>query len=142
MTTTFNSDTDSSIAWADEANRRFTTMGLNRVRKRTNRPRRDNDVADTSTAGKKIGRFLPSFLNQIPGRDGLSGYSKTLTDDAVGAFFKEMARYPLLSPAEEIELARQVRFLSKVDKPARHWKELGRKPTQEELVAKMNLTAS
>lgn len=27
-----------------------------------------------------------------------SGYNKTEHDDAVGAFFKEMARYPLLKP--------------------------------------------
>ncbi|QMS88343.1 RpoD/SigA family RNA polymerase sigma factor [Nostoc edaphicum CCNP1411] len=40
-----------------------------------------------------------------------SGYNKTEHDDAVGAFFKEMARYPLLKPDEEVELARRVRFL-------------------------------
>ncbi|BAZ07716.1 RpoD/SigA family RNA polymerase sigma factor [Calothrix sp. NIES-3974] len=40
-----------------------------------------------------------------------SGYNKTEHDDAVGAFFKEMARYPLLQPEEEVELARRVRFL-------------------------------
>ncbi|GAB1540246.1 hypothetical protein NUACC21_29150 [Scytonema sp. NUACC21] len=40
-----------------------------------------------------------------------SGYNKTEYDDAVGAFFKEMARYPLLKPDEEVELARRVRFL-------------------------------
>lgn len=71
---------------------------------------------------------------------GLSGYSKTLTDDAVGAFFKEMARYPLLSPAEEIELARQVRFLSKVDSASEKLrKELGRKPTRAELLTKLDI---
>lgn len=40
-----------------------------------------------------------------------SGYNKTEHDDAVGAFFKEMARYPLLQPEEEVELAKRVRFL-------------------------------
>ncbi len=40
-----------------------------------------------------------------------SGYNKTEYDDAVGAFFKEMARYPLLKGDEEVELARRVRFL-------------------------------
>ncbi|MDM9585057.1 MULTISPECIES: RpoD/SigA family RNA polymerase sigma factor [unclassified Nostoc] len=40
-----------------------------------------------------------------------SGYNKTEHDDAVGAFFKEMARYPLLKADEEVELARRVRFL-------------------------------
>jgi len=43
-----------------------------------------------------------------------SGYNKTEHDDAVGAFFKEMARYPLLKPEEEVELARRVRFLEEV----------------------------
>jgi RNA polymerase sigma factor (RpoD-like family) len=43
-----------------------------------------------------------------------SGYNKTEHDDAVGAFFKEMARYPLLKAEEEVELARRVRFLEEV----------------------------
>ena len=33
-----------------------------------------------------------------------AGYRKNDSDDTVGAFFKEMARYPLLKPEEEIEL--------------------------------------
>jgi RNA polymerase sigma factor (RpoD-like family) len=43
-----------------------------------------------------------------------SGYNKTEYDDAVGAFFKEMARYPLLKPDEEVELARRVQFLEEI----------------------------
>ncbi len=43
-----------------------------------------------------------------------SGYNKTEHDDAVGAFFKEMARYPLLKADEEVELARRVRFIEEV----------------------------
>lgn len=43
-----------------------------------------------------------------------SGYNKTEYDDAVGAFFKEMARYPLLKPEEEVELAKRVRILEEV----------------------------
>jgi RNA polymerase sigma factor (RpoD-like family) len=43
-----------------------------------------------------------------------SGYNKTEHDDAVGAFFKEMARYPLLKAEEEVELARRVRFVEEV----------------------------
>jgi len=35
---------------------------------------------------------------------------QTSSDDAV-EHFKEMARYPLLKPDEEVELARRVRFL-------------------------------
>ncbi len=44
-----------------------------------------------------------------------SGYKKMGSDDAVGAFFKEMARYPLLKANEELELARRVRFLVEVE---------------------------
>jgi RNA polymerase primary sigma factor len=44
-----------------------------------------------------------------------SGYSKTLSDDSVGAFFKEMSRYPLLSPEEEIQLAHYVQFLMQAE---------------------------
>lgn len=43
-----------------------------------------------------------------------TGYNKTEYDDAVGAFFKEMARYPLLKPDEEVELAKRVRILEEV----------------------------
>ncbi|MDY6940673.1 MAG: RNA polymerase sigma factor, RpoD/SigA family [Cyanobacteriota bacterium] len=38
-----------------------------------------------------------------------TGYTKTIWDDSVGAFFKEMARYPLLKPEEETKLARWIR---------------------------------
>ncbi len=38
------------------------------------------------------------------------GYSRAISDDAVGAFFKDMARYPLLKGDEEIELAREIRY--------------------------------
>jgi RNA polymerase sigma factor (RpoD-like family) len=38
-------------------------------------------------------------------------YYKTIGDDAVGSFFKEMARYPLLRADEEVKLARQVRLV-------------------------------
>ncbi|BFM39866.1 RNA polymerase sigma factor, RpoD/SigA family [Synechocystis sp. LKSZ1] len=40
-----------------------------------------------------------------------SGYSKSPSDDTVGAFFKEMARYPLLNAEEEVILAQQVQSL-------------------------------
>jgi len=101
----------------------------------------DTAAADTSNWEEDrevLAKFSRSdTLDEI----GLTGYSKTLTDDAVGAFFKEMARYPLLSPAEEIELARQVRFLSKVDTATEKLtKELGRKPNQAELLARMNVS--
>jgi len=44
-----------------------------------------------------------------------NGYTKNPSDDTIGAFFKEMARYPLLQPEEEIELAYQVKFLTEAE---------------------------
>ncbi|MEM9002615.1 MAG: RNA polymerase sigma factor, RpoD/SigA family [Cyanobacteria bacterium P01_F01_bin.86] len=72
---------------------------------------------------------------------GLPGYQKTITDDAVGAFFKEMARYPLLKPTEEIELARQVRFLGEIEELREYWlKEHGRTPSAGEIAHHFSLT--
>jgi RNA polymerase sigma factor (RpoD-like family) len=138
MTTTYNSDRDSSIAWADEAVDGFTT-DLNRVAEKVSST--DGELTADLTAWDEDREVLAKFSqSEAMSEMGLSGYSKTLTDDAVGAFFKEMARYPLLKPSEEIELARQVRFLSKVESASdKLQKELGRKPTRQELVEKMKL---
>lgn len=69
------------------------------------------------------------------------GYSKTVADDAVGAFFKEMARYPLLKPDEEVELARRVQYLVEVDEVHKQlYQELGRIPTRVELAERLGLT--
>ena len=40
-----------------------------------------------------------------------SEYTKASSEDTVGTFFKEMARYPLLSTDEEVELAQQIQQL-------------------------------
>ncbi|OUL17822.1 RNA polymerase subunit sigma [Nostoc sp. T09] len=71
-----------------------------------------------------------------------SGYNKTEHDDAVGAFFKEMARYPLLKPDEEVELARRVRFLEEV-RDIQHslQSSLGEQPTKEQVAAELEMTA-
>lgn len=70
-----------------------------------------------------------------------SGYNKTEYDDAVGAFFKEMARYPLLKPDEEVELARRVRFLEEVrDLQEALELELGQQCTKAEVAAKLEIT--
>lgn len=69
-----------------------------------------------------------------------SGYNKTEHDDAVGAFFKEMARYPLLKPDEEVELARRVRFLEEVkDLQAALEEQLGHSASKSELASKFDL---
>lgn len=69
------------------------------------------------------------------------GYNKTEHDDAVGAFFKEMARYPLLKPGEEVELAQRVRFLEdvRVKKTTLQGK-IGYSPSRETLAQCFNLT--
>ena len=69
-----------------------------------------------------------------------SGYNKTEHDDAVGAFFKEVARYPLLKPDEEVELARRVRFLEEVkDLQAALEEQLGHSASKSELASKFDL---
>ncbi len=139
MTTTYNSDRDSSIAWPDESIDGFDT-DLNRVAEKVSAA--DSKMTPDLTAWDEDREVLAKFSqSEAMSEMGLTGYSKTLTDDAVGAFFKEMARYPLLKPSEEIELARQVRFLSKVETTSEKLqKELGRKPTRQELVEKMKLS--
>ncbi len=70
-----------------------------------------------------------------------SGYTKSISDDAVGAFFKEMARYPLLRADEEIELARQVRFLNEVEAlKEKLTPDLGQIPSRAELALALNLS--
>jgi RNA polymerase sigma factor (RpoD-like family) len=70
-----------------------------------------------------------------------SGYNKTENDDAVGAFFKEMARYPLLKPDEEVELARRVRFLEEVKElQAALELELGAQPSKVQVASQLEIT--
>ncbi|MBJ7900965.1 MAG: RNA polymerase sigma factor, RpoD/SigA family [Cyanobacteria bacterium RI_101] len=54
------------------------------------------------------------FSEDSAGAD-LAHQSKSLSEDTVGIFFKEMARYPLLSAEEEVELARQVQMLMQAE---------------------------
>ena len=70
-----------------------------------------------------------------------SGYNKTENDDAVGAFFKEMARYPLLKPDEEVELARRVRFLEEIKElQAALELELGALPSKIQVASQLEIT--
>ncbi len=70
-----------------------------------------------------------------------SGYRKSSGDDAVGAFFKEMARYPLLKPDEEIELARQVRIILELEERSEQLSEsLNRRPLLAELAESFGCT--
>ena len=70
-----------------------------------------------------------------------SGYNKTEHDDAVGAFFKEMARYPLLKPEEEVELARRVRFIEEVREiQAALELELGQPTSKVQVASRLEMT--
>lgn len=70
-----------------------------------------------------------------------SGYSKHLSDDSVGAFFKEMARYPLLKPEEEVELARRIQQLNTLEATRSHLGQtLGHPPSKTELAQAVGLT--
>ena len=69
-----------------------------------------------------------------------SGYRKTSSDDTVGAFFKEMARYPLLNAEEEVELAYAVNFLAQVEEKRLALQEsLKRSPSKAELAEVLGL---
>ncbi len=68
-------------------------------------------------------------------------YRKSSNDDAVGAFFKEMARYPLLKPDEEIELARQVRIIVELEERSEALQEsLQRRPSLTEIAESFDCT--
>jgi RNA polymerase sigma factor (RpoD-like family) len=70
-----------------------------------------------------------------------SGYNKTEYDDAVGAFFKEMARYPLLKPDEEVELARRVRFVEEIrELQASLLEKLENQPSKETVASHIGMT--
>jgi RNA polymerase sigma factor (RpoD-like family) len=70
-----------------------------------------------------------------------SGYNKTEHDDAVGAFFKEMARYPLLKADEEVELARRVRFNEEVrELQASLTEKLGEQASKEKVASSLEMT--
>ncbi|MEB3179583.1 MAG: RpoD/SigA family RNA polymerase sigma factor [Nostocaceae cyanobacterium] len=107
------------------------------------------DLAASLDVSETIGdENTPLIENLEEERDGdglgaarPSGYSKTDSDDAVGAFFKEMARYPLLKPDEEVELARRVRFLEQVEEiKATLNQELNRSPSKVEVASQLELT--
>ena len=61
-------------------------------------------------------------------------------EDNIGAFFKEMARYPLLTAEEEIILANDVKQMLAVEKVKKKLTEANQKaPSKEELVAEMDI---
>ncbi len=77
-------------------------------------------------------------LDEAVGPSGkvLSGYSRSGSDDAIGAFFKDMARYPLLKADEEIELARSVKLLVEINGAKAELTELNDFVPDDQAVAK------
>ncbi|MBP0022367.1 MAG: RNA polymerase sigma factor, RpoD/SigA family [Cyanobacteria bacterium SBLK] len=69
-----------------------------------------------------------------------SSYGKG-DEDTVGAFFKEMARYPLLKPEEEVELAQCVKAIVEVEElQAQLFEELQRQPSKAEIATALEIT--
>jgi RNA polymerase sigma factor (RpoD-like family) len=61
-------------------------------------------------------------------------------EDNIGAFFKEMARYPLLKAEEEVTLANDVKLMLQVEETRQELAEkLQRKPTKLELAVALQL---
>ncbi|VEP11661.1 RNA polymerase sigma factor SigA [Hyella patelloides LEGE 07179] len=66
--------------------------------------------------------------------------TKANLEDNIGAFFKEMARYPLLQSEEEVTLANDVKLMVEVEEARQQLVEkLARKPNKQELVAALEL---
>jgi RNA polymerase sigma factor (RpoD-like family) len=75
-------------------------------------------------------------VDEIAAAQRLPGYEKTVSDDSVGSFFKEMARYPLLNPEEEVALGHCVKELVALEAIQKKLAaELCRPPSQAELAA-------
>jgi len=82
---------------------------------------------------------LPETLKTTRGGSG-TGYAQGNNEDTVGAFFKEMARYPLLNAEEEIELAHSVKFLMEAEEVRQKLQEnLHRPPTKTEWAIALQL---
>ncbi|GAC1458113.1 MAG: RNA polymerase sigma factor, RpoD/SigA family [Chamaesiphon sp.] len=96
---------------------------------------------DLEEAGLKTVEVILSEPVDEMGNTRTLEYSKSISDDTVGAFFKEMARYPLLKAEEEIELANQVQFLVQIEDLQKSlYYQLKSKPTKEDLALATGLT--
>ncbi|WP_036477198.1 RNA polymerase sigma factor, RpoD/SigA family [Myxosarcina sp. GI1] len=70
----------------------------------------------------------------------LTGNRRSNLEDNIGAFFKEMARYPLLTAEEEIHLANDVKMMVKVEATRQQLKkQLDRNPSTTELSQALTL---
>ena len=70
-----------------------------------------------------------------------AGYTRGISGDAVSAFFKDMARYPLLKGDEEIELAREIRYGVEIEQVRKELSEKKGSPIgQSELAGHFKMT--
>ncbi|KAM3113952.1 sigma-70 family RNA polymerase sigma factor [Phormidesmis sp. 146-33] len=94
---------------------------------------------------KSIDRQTPPQDNLAPDKDSPSPSEHYISPlaDSVPAFLQVMSRYPLLKATEEIELARQVRFLISAEEQRNGLtQELGRVPKPSELAARLTIEIS
>ncbi|HIK37110.1 MAG: RNA polymerase sigma factor, RpoD/SigA family [Geminocystis sp.] len=81
-----------------------------------------------------------AYFSQDEEEEGSSGRRRRGVEDSVGSFFKEMARYPLLTPEEELSLAQAVKFLTECEEKQQELhRQLERTPTKLELARAMGL---
>jgi RNA polymerase primary sigma factor len=93
------------------------------------------DQVDTNFQAIEV--ELSSLSNELSTQHS-NEYRKAVSDDTIGTFFKEMSRYPLLGPEEEVELANNIQFLVKTEENRQKLQEeLQRFPTKEELAEAM-----
>lgn len=101
----------------------------------------DANAADSTSTETGLDEDSQYEVQYSEGATASSRYRKSSNDDAVGAFFKEMARYPLLKPDEEIELARQVRIIVELEERSEEMaQDLSRRPTLAELAESFSCT--
>jgi RNA polymerase sigma factor (sigma-70 family) len=113
----------------------IVTMGSARQTRTLTRPAKSVDHQTVHSEADPVVRKASVFQPKHP-------HSRPATD-SVHSFLQTMSRYPLLKPAEEIELARQIRFLVSAEEQRDQLvQELGRAPKQSELAAKLALKVS
>jgi RNA polymerase sigma factor (RpoD-like family) len=106
---------------------------------------KDSYIADIvlDETGDNINEDLKLVDAEYSDEDQIAGTNsrrKLPLEDNIGAFFKEMARYPLLTAEEEIILANDVKLMLRVEKARQKlMEEHGQQPTKAELSMAMGL---
>lgn len=96
-----------------------------------------DEATDDLSEDLKLVEAEYSDENQVSGG---GSRRKLPLEDNIGAFFKEMARYPLLTAEEEIILANDVKLMLRVEKVRQKLREKNQQqPTKDELSTEMGL---